>query len=64
MQGVPDIEGMRNSEAPLDEIEAKTVIELFGIKVRTCPSHKSIFSGLAGNFLFTTFLSMHFRFVS
>ena len=34
MQGVPEIEGMQQSEAPLEEIEVKTVIELFGITVR------------------------------
>lgn len=34
MQGVPELEGMQQTEAPLDEIEVKTVIELFGIKVR------------------------------
>jgi Ran GTPase-activating protein (RanGAP) involved in mRNA processing and transport len=33
MQGVPEIEGMQQSEAPLEEIEVKTVIELFGITV-------------------------------
>lgn len=35
MQGVPELEGMQQTEAPLDEIEVKTVIELFGVKVRT-----------------------------
>lgn len=35
MQGVPEIEGMQETEAPLTEIEVKTVVELFGIKVRS-----------------------------
>lgn len=35
MQGVPELEGMQQTEAPLDEIEVKTVIELFGVKVCT-----------------------------
>jgi hypothetical protein len=35
MQGVPEIEGMQKTESPLAEIEEKTVIELFGIRVCT-----------------------------
>lgn len=35
MQGVPELEGIEETEAPVTDAEAKTVIDLFGIKVWT-----------------------------
>lgn len=40
MAGVPDLEEMHNIEAPTDEVELRTIIDLFGIKVRAIQARK------------------------